>query len=121
MAAQFRVELRGDVVVVHEEGTVEFEEKQRAMAAAIRLALDSGSKRMLFDHRRVDIANYYSHIVRHAELAPGLGLDGAFRIAFVGRPGQEDVMAFSVMVGTNRGWDVQHFFDFDRALEWLRG
>jgi hypothetical protein len=120
MAVEFRVERRGDVVVVHEEGTLQFEETHRALAAAIKAALDSGSRKMLFDHRRVDLSNYYSHIVRHAELAPGIGLDSEFRIALVGHPGQEDVMAFSVMVGTNRGWDVRHFFDFDQALEWLR-
>ena len=120
MAAQFHVELRGDVVVVHEEGTLQFEETHRALADAITAALDSSTRKLLFDLRRVDLANYYSHIVRHAELAPGIGLDSAFRIALVGHPGQEDVMAFSVMVGTNRGWDVRHFFDFDQALEWLR-
>ena len=119
MAARFSIQLHADVVVVHEEGTLEFEETQRALADAIRTARDAGSRKLLFDHRLVDLANYYSHIVRHAEVAPQMGLDSEFRIALVGHPGQEDVMAFSVMVGRNRGWDVRRFFDFDEALQWL--
>jgi hypothetical protein len=120
MAARFDIEMRDDVVVVHEEGTLRFEETQQALADAIEAALEGGTRKILFDHRRVDLANYYSHIVRHADLAPGLGLDASFRIALVGLPEQDDVLSFIVMVGRNRGWNSQRFFDFDAALLWLQ-
>ena len=60
------------------------------------------------------------HIVRHAELAPELGLDSSFRIALVGLPEQDDVLSFMVMVAVNRGWSCRRFFDFDAARQWLQ-
>lgn len=118
MPAEFRVELRGDVVVVLEHGAPGFEDTNKALAAAIRTAREGGRK-ILFDHRLADLSNYYSYIVRHAEAAPGMGLDSTFRIALVGLPEQDDVLSFMVRVGQNRGWKSRRFFDVDEALQWL--
>lgn len=119
MAAEFRIEIRGDVVIVLEKGAPLFEDTARALGDAIRAARDSG-KKILFDHRLADLSNYYSYIVRHAEAAQLIGLDNTFRIALVGLPEQDDVLSFMVTVGHNRGWNSRRFFDFDDALQWLR-
>jgi hypothetical protein len=118
MAAEFRLEIRGDVVLVVERGVPLFEETSKALAAAIQAAKEHGRK-ILFDHRLADLSNYYSYIVRHAESALAIGLDHTFRIALVGTPDQGDVMSFMVTVGRNRGWNSRCFLGFDEALQWL--
>jgi hypothetical protein len=117
MAAGFAQVLR-DVVVVLETGTPEFEESSKALAEAIKAARKHGRK-ILFDHRLVDLSNYYGFIVRHAEMAPAMGLDDTFRIAHLGAPHQDDVLGFMVEVGRNRGWMVRRFFEMEEALLWL--
>jgi hypothetical protein len=120
MAAPFTYQIRlvGGVVVVTEQGLALFEDVEQALAAAISAARDSG-KKILFDHRLADVANYYGYIVRHAETAMRIGLDNTFRVALLGTPDQDDVLSFMVTVGRNRGWNSRCFLDFNEALEWL--
>jgi hypothetical protein len=119
-AARFAVQIRGDVVVVVGQGAPEFQEANNALADAIA-APGKHSKKILFDHRLVDLSNYYGFIVRHAEVAPALGLDSTFRIAHLGTRVQDEVLSYMVDVGRNRGWNVRCFMDFDAALQWLGG
>ena len=114
----FRITLRGDVVVVTEQGLARFEDVEQALVAAISAAGDSG-KKILFDHRLADISNYYGYIVRHAETALRIGLDATFRVALLGTPEQDDILSFMVTVGRNRGWNSRCFSDLDEALAWL--
>ncbi len=118
MATGFDVQVRGDIVIVVGMGVPAFDEASNALASAIAEARVL-KKKILFDHRLLDLSNYYGYIVRHAEMAPYMGLDGTFRMAHVGTPSQDEVMSFMVLVGHNRGWNVRCFFDFDEALRWL--
>lgn len=118
-AARFRVEVRGDVAVLVQEGAPLFDETSKALAAVIAAALEIGSKKIVIDARLSDLVNYYNYVVRHAELLPTIGFDGSFRSAIVGSPEQVDVMDFIVSVGRNRGWTVRRFLDMDDALRWL--
>lgn len=119
MPAEFQVEVRGDVVVIVRKGAPLFEDTQRAMAAAVAAARDAGTKKILFDVRLADLANFYSYIVRDVNLDPLLGLDTGFRICVVGSREQKDVMSFIVRVREMHGWKAQWFFDMDEALKWL--
>jgi hypothetical protein len=121
MAAKFRVEVRGDVAVLVQEGAPVFDETTQSLAAVIATALKIGSKKIIIDARLSDLANYYAFVVRHAELIPLMGFDGSFRSALVGLPEQLYVMDFIVTVGQNRGWNVRRFLDLDEALKWLAG
>ena len=119
MATEFSVEVRQGVVVVTYVGKLEYAESNKAIAAGAEAAVHAGTRRLLFDVRRADLANYYSHIVRHAEFAPELGLDTAYQLAFVGLPEAAEVLEFAELVTRNRGWNARHFLDFDAALAWL--
>jgi hypothetical protein len=119
MPAEFHVELRGDVVAVVRKGAPQFEDTQQAMAAAVAAARDAGTKTILFDVRLADLTNFYSYIVRAANLDPLLGLDTSFRICVVGSREQLDVMSFIVRVRQMHGWKAQMFVDMDEALKWL--
>jgi hypothetical protein len=120
-AAKFRVERRGDVAVLVQEGAPLFDETTQSLSAAVAAAAEIGSKKIIIDARLSDLTNYYAFVVRHAELLPLMGFDGSFRSAIVGTPEQVYVMDFIVTVGRNRGWTVRRFFDLDAALEWLAG
>lgn len=119
MAAKFRVDVRGDVAVLVQEGAPLFEETTESLAAVIAAALKLGSKKIVVDARLSDLANYYNFVVRHAELIPLMGFDSSFRSAIVGLPEHAYVMDLIVSVGRNRGWTVRRFYDFDEALQWL--
>jgi len=118
MAGEFELQVQGDVVVVMERGVPSFEDANKALAAAINKAQGKGRK-ILFDHRLVDLSNYYGFIVRHAEMAPEMGLDHTLRIAHLGNRSQDDVLSYMVEVGRNRNWNTQRFFDLAEALRWL--
>jgi hypothetical protein len=117
-AAKFRVEVRGDVAVLVQEGAPLFDETTKALAAVIETASKIG-KKIIVDARLSDLANYYSFVVRHAELIPLMGFDSSFRSAIVGLPEHAYVMDLIVSVGQNRGWTVRRFYDIDEALQWL--
>ena len=119
MAARFRVDVRGDVAVLVQEGAPLFDETTQSLSAVIAAAIKIGSRKIIIDARLSDLANYYAFVVRHAELLPLIGFDSTFRSAIVGLPEQVFVMDFIVTVGGNRGWTVRRFFDIDDALEWL--
>jgi hypothetical protein len=119
MAAEFDIELRGDVVVVVRRGAPLFEDTQTAMAAAVAAARDAGGRKILFDVRLADLTNFYSYIVRNVDLDPLLGLDTSFRICLVGTPAQAEIMSFIVRVRRMRGWEAESFFEIEEALEWL--
>jgi hypothetical protein len=119
MAARFRVEVRGDVAVLVQEGSPLFDETTKALATVVARALEIGSKKIVIDARPSDLVNYYNFVVRHAELLSSLGFDSSFRSAIVGLPEQVGVMDFIVSVGRNRGWTVRRFLDLDEAMRWL--
>jgi hypothetical protein len=56
-AAKFRVEVRGDVAVLVQEGSPLFEETTKSLAAVIGTALQIGSKKIIVDARLSDLAN----------------------------------------------------------------
>jgi hypothetical protein len=118
-AAKFHVEVRGDVAVLIQEGAPLFDETTRALAAVVEAAVKAGSNKIIVDARLSDLANYYSYVVRHAEVLSMMGFDTKFRSAIVGLPEQAFVMDFIVDVGRNRGWKVERFYDMDEALQWL--
>jgi hypothetical protein len=94
----------GDVVVITHTGAINFDDAHNAIGIGLTSAQKAAGKKLLFDLRFADLSNYYSFIVRHAELAPGMGLD---------------VSSFTERVVRNRGWNARHFFSMDEALEWL--
>jgi len=118
-AAKFHVEIRGDVAVLVQEGAPLFHETTESLAAVVQAAAKIGSNKIIVDARLSDLANYYSYVVRHAEVLSMMGFDSKFRSAIVGLPQQAFVMDFIVDVGRNRGWKVQRFFDMEEALQWL--
>ncbi len=117
--AEARVHVHGGVVIMKQAGDPQFEEANRAIAAAVEAARRANTNRILFDLRRVNLANYYSYAVRHAEIGPQLGLDTNLAIALVGERDQADVLSFIERVGQNRGMNVRRFFGMREALQWL--
>jgi hypothetical protein len=109
----------GDVVVITHTGAINFDDAHNAIGIGLTSAQKAAGKKLLFDLRLADLSNYYSFIVRHAELAPGMGLDASFLVAFVGTREAADVLSFTERVVRNRGWNARHFFSMDEALEWL--
>lgn len=120
MSANFHVRVHEGVVVVTHVGNLHFEDTNRSIAAAVEAARTTGSKIVLFNLTGAQLSNYYSYSVRHAELAPKLGLDTTYRIAIVGIAAADDILSFMEMVAQNRGWRAQRFFDIDEAMRWLR-
>ena len=118
-AAKFHVEVRGDVAVLVQQGAPLFHETTESLAAVVDAAAKIGSRKIIVDARLSDLANYYSYVVRHAEVLSMMGFDTKYRSAIVGLPEQGFVMDFIVSVGRNRGWKVQRFYDMDEALQWL--
>jgi hypothetical protein len=118
-AAKFHVEVRGDVAVLVQQGAPLFHETTESLAAVVETAAKIGSNKIVIDARLSDLANYYSYVVRHAEVLSAMGFDAKFQSAIVGLPQQAFVMDFIVAVGQNRGWKVQRFFDMEEALQWL--
>jgi hypothetical protein len=119
MPAELHVEVRGDVVLVVRKGAPLFEDTQTAVASALAAARDVGTKKILFDVRLADLTNFYSYIVRAANLDPLPELATGFRICLVGSREQAAVIAFIVRVRETHGWKAQGFFDMDEALKWL--
>jgi hypothetical protein len=119
VSGPFLVHVDDGVVIVEQIGDLQFDETNKAIAAAVAAARGANSKRVLFDLTRAQLANYYSYTVRHAELAPDLGLDVSYALAFVGRPEADDVLSFIALTTRNRGWKSRYFFDRQAALEWL--
>ena len=119
MAAKFHVEVHGDVAVLVQEGAPLFDETTQSLAAVVETALKIGSNKIVVDARLSDLANYYSYVVRHAEVLSLMGFDSRFRSAIVGLPEQAFVMDFIVDVGRNRGWNVRRFYDMNEAMQWL--
>ncbi len=120
MAADYRVYVDAGVVVVEHVGALQFDDTNDAIGKAAEAARDANSKRVLFDLRRAELANYYSYSVRHAEVAPSLGLDTSHKLAFVGERGAADILSFIERVTRNRGWKARCFFDMDQAFEFLQ-
>lgn len=120
MAGDFRVDLRNDVIVVSHIGRLEYVDTNKAIAAAADAAKTKGTRLVLVDLTRADVANYYSHTVRHAEVAPDLGLDSTYKLAFVGSPEAVDILEFIVRVMSNHGWQARCFFNVDEAVAWLQ-
>jgi hypothetical protein len=118
MASSFDVRLRDGTVVVSVRGALRFDETNRSIAAAVEAARAAQTKKIVFDLRAADCSNYYSYTVRHGELAPTLGLDTSFSLAFVGAPQSADVLAFMELVAHNRGWRSRSFTDIDDAMKW---
>ena len=118
-ARNFEVEARAGVVVICLQGSLDYEETNRAISRAVEAAAKASTTRMLFDLRRADLANYYSYTVRHAEVAPRLGLHTGFTLAFLGAPAAHDVIAFMEMVARNRGWRARAFTRLGEAMKWL--
>jgi hypothetical protein len=121
MAGDFRVDVARGVVVVQHTGRLEYADTNKAIAAAVEAAVKAGTKRVLFDLTRADVSNYYSYTVRHAEVAPELGLDTSYRLAFVGNQEAVDTLSFIETVTRNHGWKSRHFLDVDEAMRWLAG
>jgi hypothetical protein len=88
----------GDVVVITHKGAIDFDEAHNAIGIGLTSAKKAAGKKLLFDLRFADLSNYYSFIVRHAELAPGMGLDASFLVAFVGTREAADVLSFTERV-----------------------
>jgi hypothetical protein len=93
----------GDVVVITHTGAINFDDAHNAIGIGLTSAQKAAGKKLLFDLRLADLSNYYSFIVRHAELAPGMGLDASFLVAFVGTREAADVLSFTERVVRNRG------------------
>jgi hypothetical protein len=119
VAADFNVSVADDVVIVSHVGRLEYHDTNRSIEAAAQAAAKAGTKLVLFDFTRADLANYYSYAVRHAEFAPELGLDTTYKIAFVGLPAAIDVLEFIQRVTRNRGWRAHYFLSLDEAVDWL--
>lgn len=120
MTNGFNIHLEDDVVIVTHVGYLQFDQTNKALAGTVEAAQRGRIKRVLIDHRQADTSNYYNYIVRHAEVAPHLGLDESYKLAFLGLPSQVGVLDFIVTVTRNRGWQSQFFVDRDSALAWLR-
>jgi hypothetical protein len=108
------------VVVATLHGSLQYEQTNQCIAAAARAARAAGSRSVLFDFRAADLANYYSYTVRHADVAPRLGLDTRFSLAFVGTTHAGEVLRFMEQVARSRGWRARAFHNMARALAWLR-
>jgi hypothetical protein len=109
----------GEVVVITHKGAMDFDEAHKAIGIALTSARNAAARKLLFDLRFADLSNYYSFIVRHAELAPEMGLDDSFLVAFVGTREAADVLSFTERVVRNRGWNARRFFSMEEALQWL--
>ncbi|HYD58063.1 MAG TPA: hypothetical protein VEB41_14265 [Burkholderiales bacterium] len=121
MSGDFRIRVESDVVFVVESGRLDFDASNHAIVLAVEAAKAASTKCLLFDVRDADLSNYYSYIVRHADMAADTGIDAGFSIAVVGRPDATDVLSFIELVARNRGWRAKCFYDPDKALAWLRG
>ena len=119
-ALKVEIQTRGGIVIVCLSGSLEYEETNQAIAAAVDAAGVGGTSRILFDMRRADLANYYSYTVRHAEVAPQLGLHTGFVLGFVGPRAAQDVLCFMENVARNRGWKARSFTSMVDAFKWLK-
>jgi hypothetical protein len=99
-------------------GDQDFATTNQAIREAAQRARDSGAHALLFNISRSNRDGYISEVVRHAEMARELGLNG-FRIAFYGPPEKLDAVAFMETVARNRGFNARGFTDIDEAVKWL--
>lgn len=108
------------VVRMTYHGNVRFALTTDRLAEAVRLALQNGSHWLLVDIRDAHDPYYTTATLKHADLAPSLGIDHRFRIAVLGRPGDERLQ-YMEDASLNRGLPVRAFDDEARALSWLMG
>jgi hypothetical protein len=116
----FDVRADAGVCRVALHGALDYDESNKAIAAAAECAAQHRVDRVLFDLRDADASNYYSYIVRHAEEAPSLGFERSYRVAFVARPESMPVVEFMALVARNHGWQARAFAEIDEADGWLQ-
>ena len=119
MGPDIKITREGELVRVTYRGDVEYEATTEMLRKVAALAAETQSQSLLFDIREANYRDYHLGTIRHAEEGPSLGIDKAFRIAFLGKEGNP-MLDYVAAVTTNRGYWTSAFTDEARALAWLQ-
>ena len=115
----FRVAVVDAVVRVTTEGPITLDRGSEIIKRAAQAAVENSSRSVLFDIREAAFPHFLTDMIEYARLAPTLGLDRSFRIAFFGAKGELD-LRFLESVAVNRGFQAKVFTDETQALSWLK-
>ncbi|HEY6967548.1 MAG TPA: hypothetical protein VI229_08785, partial [Burkholderiales bacterium] len=76
-------------------------------------------RKLLIDIRQANYEGYYLNTIRHAEEGPSLGIDKAFRVAFLGSKEHRAMLQFIEDASVNRGYVAKVFTDEAEAVAWM--
>lgn len=113
------IDERDGIIRVVYRGRVRYDSVERLLREVVRIASESGGRRILFDVRDAQYSNYHIETIQHAERGRVLGLDSTYRIAFLGSA-DEPMLRYIENVSINRGYQVKAFTEEDAADGWLR-
>ena len=119
MTQDIKITAEAGIVRVTYRGAVEYGATTEMLRNVGRIASEMQSKLLLFDVREAEFQSYYAESIKHAEEGPALGIDRAFRIAFLGSEGNP-MLGYIENVSVNRGFLVKAFTEESEAIAWLR-
>jgi len=106
------------IVRVTYRGKVEFGLTTKMLRDVVKTAAEDNTRLVLIDIRDADYKLYHLESLKHAEQGRSLGIDSAFRIAFLGAE-DEKMLGYVENVAVNRGYRSKAFTDESKALAWL--
>ncbi len=120
MATDIQITVERGITRVVYRGDVSFNVTTEMIRNVGRVAKENHSSLLLFDIREAGEAPYHANAIKHTELAPSLGVDRGYRMAFLGRDG-DPRLEYIETVTINRGFRTKSFTDEAEAIAWLRG
>jgi hypothetical protein len=119
MPADIQITFELGIIRVTYRGVAQFDLTTGMLRDVARVAAENDSKLLLLDVREGENRNYHADAISHTQLAPAMGIDHAFRIAFLGTDNFE-MVRYIEDVTVNRGFRTKAFTDEAEALAWLR-
>jgi len=119
MVPDIRITEEAGIIRVVYRGKVEYGATTEMLRGVAQLASEKKIKELLFDISEADYRHYYAETLRHAEEGRSLGIDGTFRIAFLGAA-ENPMLRYIEDASVNRGFRVKAFIDEAEAKAWLR-
>jgi len=107
-----------DIVLVRTSGSYVLNEELATVRAAIAALKKHHCSKCLFDHRQTDVVAETMEAYERSTQYQKIGLEPQMRIASLLREITPD-LEFYRNAAVTRGWNVEIFDNFDKALEWL--
>ena len=115
----FECEVIDDVVWVRFHGVISADVADRMLPAVMKLGMESGSRRFLYDIRQASLGEEIIDLYNRPAQVDGLGMKNAARHAMLCAKINEKAH-FLETVSMNRGFEFRLFTDEAECLAWLK-